>query len=65
MTEKSRENKLRRTARKKGYYATKGKDACGGDGWMILDRHNNIAIAGYSPEYSMSLEEAEAFVYGE
>lgn len=65
MTEKSREQKLRREAEKQGMYATKGKNEWGGTGWMIMGP-NNLPLAGDRPvACCLSLEEAEKFVYGE
>ena len=72
-TEKSREQKLRREARRQGLIATKGRNVHNAGypvndfpvGWMIVDAATNIAIAGHSPyEYSLSLEEAEAYING-
>lgn len=63
MTEKSREQKLRRAAKRQNLYATKNRNVYGESGWMIIG-YNNIAIEGYLPvPYCMSLEEAEAYVY--
>lgn len=44
--------------------AQKNKNEWGQTGWMIIDNHN-FAIAGYNPAYSLSLEEAENFIYNE
>ena len=63
MTEKSREQKLRREAKRRGLYASKNRNDYGQPGWMILNR-NNIAEAGYLPvSWSLTLEEAEKYVY--
>ena len=62
MTEKSREQKLRRAAKRVGLIAQKGRDPYGVSGWMIADM-NNWAQAGYFPyAFSMGIDEAEEFV---
>ena len=64
MTEKSREQKLRREARRQGLIAQKGRG--GNDGWMIIDLQTNRIEAGATPEpFSLSLEEAEEYIYSE
>lgn len=68
MTEKSREQKLRRAARRRGLIATKSRNQYAWDcgyGWMIIDGNTNGVCAGGLPiPYSLSLEEAEAYVNG-
>lgn len=64
MQEKSREQKLRRAARRQNLIAMKGKNEWGTTGWMIIG-YNNIAIEGYSPvPFNLTIEEAEAYIYG-
>ena len=67
MTVKSREQKLRRAARRKGLIAMKSRKqhVFGfGAGWMIVDANTNFVVCGGSPiAYSLSLEAAEAYVY--
>ena len=67
MTEKSREQKLRRMAARQGLIACKGKRPLNfGSGWMIVDQTNNMAVSGIYPyEFSLSLEEAEAYIRSE
>lgn len=66
LTEKSREQRLRRAAKRQGMIARKGRNVQIADcpvGWMIVDASTNIALAGCSPyEFSLSLEEAEAYI---
>lgn len=63
MTEKSREQKLRRAAKRVGLIATKGSGAGGDSGWMIIEENSNVVYAGGAPvAYSLSLEEAEEYV---
>ena len=65
MTDKSREQKLRRVAKRQGLCAQKGRDIAGFSGWMLIDYYYNAVVAGADPfAYSLSLEEAEAYVYG-
>lgn len=62
MQEKSREQKLRRAAKRQGLIAQKGRGA--DDGWWIIDASTNTVCAGALPTpFSLSLEEAEAYVY--
>ena len=65
---KSREQKLRRTAKRQGLIAMKNRKAAAynfGPGWMIIDANTNGVYAGGQPiPYSLSLEEAEGYVYG-
>lgn len=69
MTEKSREQKLRRAARRQGLIAMKSRKSPlyqfgFGSGWMIVDANTNIVVWGVSPiPYCLSLEEAETYVY--
>ena len=65
MTEKSREQKLRRTAKRQGLIAVKGKRFANmGKGWMIVEAATNSICAGDFPfAYCLSLEEAEAYIY--
>ena len=66
MTEKSREQKLRRAARRQGMIATKGKPPVSfpSPGWMLIDANtNSVALGGYPVPYCMSLEEAEMYIY--
>ena len=63
MTEKSREQKLRRDALRNGLRAQKGKASVDETGWMIIDENTNAVIAGNNPvPYTLSLEEAEEYV---
>ncbi|MCR5137786.1 MAG: hypothetical protein K6C12_12005 [Oscillospiraceae bacterium] len=67
MTEKSREQKLRRAARRQGLVAMKGRSNEGYSfctGWMIVDANTNFVVCGGSPiPYCLSLEEAESYIY--
>lgn len=67
MTEKSREQKLRRAAKRQGLIAMKSRKSPiyqFGSGWMIVDANTNIVVWGGSPiPYCLSLEEAETYIY--
>ena len=64
MTEKSREQKLRRAAQRQGLIAQKGRSR--EDGWMIINGWTNAVECGATPDaYCLSLEEAEEYVYSE
>ena len=61
----AREQRLRRAAKRQGLIATKGRKTIPyPDGWMIVDGWTNTICAGAWPTaYSLSLEEAEAYIY--
>ena len=63
MQEKSREQKLRRAAKRQGLIAQKGRSEP--YGWWIIDASTNTVCAGALPTpFSLSLEEAEAYIFG-
>lgn len=55
------ESGIRKKLAGQGYKLKKGKDAYGCAGYMIAD-FNNALIAGYFPEFSMSLEDVEKWL---
>ena len=61
----SREQRLRREAKRQGLIATKGRKTTPyPDGLMIVDASTNcICAGGYPIPYCFSLEEAESYVY--
>ena len=67
MTNKSKEQKLRRAAKRKGLIAMKSRNEPiynFGSGWMIVDANTNFVVCGGSPiPYCMSIEEAESYIY--
>lgn len=64
MTEKSREQKLRRAAQRQGMIAMKGRGK--NERWMIVDANTNFICAGGTPTpFCLSLEEAENYIYSE
>jgi len=54
------EQKLRRQLTKLGYSLMKRND-----GYMIADVYRNVLVAGWLPEFSMSLEDVEEWLQEE
>lgn len=66
MTEKSREQKLRRAAKRANMAAVKTKDEYGVPAWLIFDTAAQMATTypGNATAY-MSIEQAEEVIFGE
>jgi hypothetical protein len=59
-TETTRENRLRRMAKRQGLYITKSRTS---DGYMLVDANINCIVAGGSPiPYNLSLDDVESYL---
>ncbi|RWF41834.1 MAG: hypothetical protein EOS65_10855 [Mesorhizobium sp.] len=70
LTDKIREDRVRRSLAKDGYCLKKTPARSWrrehyGVGYMIFQTDRNIGVSGYSPQpYSDTLEDVEAFAFG-
>ena len=55
------EKDLRRWLSQEGYKLKKGRQAVGGEGYMIIDKEHDACIAG--SEYSMNIDDVEAWAW--